>query len=397
MATPTHRHQSSLEGLIDFPTQPLFADPIGRARAVGRFIGIVGRLEAAEKASGRLGRTSLAGGNQYNRPALVRLTFEYARTPESQDRFLHAFFRCMDLDMGDDDGDHVDLDDDNDDLARKLSDFADYLLNHFFLPLRALTNKTPQPSPVYSAVIQRTQGREERINSFPGTPEARVSQLRGTCLVRDRYRCVITREFDIKEATRRYEREGPDAADDDGNRLVKEQITPSYLEVSHILPHSLTTLARGSEELDDAKKAALSILNMFDHGIIHLIEGADIDRPYNALTLNQTMHKHFGEFKVFFEPVPGAPPHTYHIGTFLYPFIAGPQIPVTRTLFEHASIDPPLPRLLAFHNAVAHILHLSGAGAYIERILDEMDKKVVREDGSTPLSHFVTLGLLMKA
>jgi len=148
---------------------------------------------------------------------------------------------------------------------------------------------------------------------------------------------------------------------------------------------------------DDAKKAALSILSMFDHGIIHLIEGTDIDRPYNALTLSQKMHQHFGSFKVFFEAVPGAPPHMYRIGAFLHPFIARDQLPATRRVFEHASIDPPSPRLLAFHAAVAHILHLSGAGAYIERILDQMDRKVVREDGSTPLSHFVTLGLLMGA
>lgn len=49
--------------------------------------------------------------------------------------------------LGMDDGDHVDLDedDDDDDLDQTLFDFADHLLNHFFLPrtyesARALLN-----------------------------------------------------------------------------------------------------------------------------------------------------------------------------------------------------------------------------------------------------------------
>lgn len=136
---------------------------------------------------------------------------------------------------------------------------------------------------------------------------------------------------------------------------------------------------------------------MFDSGIIHLIEGTDIDRPYNAVTLSHQMHQHFGKFKVFFTAATDAPQHTYRVGTFLHPFVGGNKLPVTRTLFEHASIDPPSPRLLAFHAAIAHILHLSGAGDYIQRILDDMEKGVgvVREDGLTPLGHFVTLGLLM--
>jgi len=136
---------------------------------------------------------------------------------------------------------------------------------------------------------------------------------------------------------------------------------------------------------------------MFDSGIIHLIEGTDIDRPYNAATLSHQMHQYFGKFKVFFTAAIDAPQHTYRVETFLHPFVGGNKLPVTRTLFEHASIDPPSPRLLAFHAAIAHILHLSGAGDYIQRILDDMEKGVgvVREDGLTPLGHFVTLGLLM--
>jgi len=40
---------------------------------------------------------------------------------------------------------------------------------------------------------------------------------------------------------------------------------------------------------------------MFDVGVIHLIEGIDIDRPRNAITLSLEMHRLFGNFDIFFE------------------------------------------------------------------------------------------------
>ncbi|KAH8670769.1 hypothetical protein BGZ61DRAFT_483102 [Ilyonectria robusta] len=40
-------------------------------------------------------------------------------------------------------------------------------------------------------------------------------------------------------------------------------------------------------ELNKSKETALKILNMFDSGIVHLIDGPDIDRHRNALTIHQ--------------------------------------------------------------------------------------------------------------
>ncbi|RYP20747.1 hypothetical protein DL765_002627 [Monosporascus sp. GIB2] len=76
-----------------------------------------------------------------------------------------------------------------------------------------------------------------------------------------------------------------------------------------------------------------------------IIEGTDIDRPLNAITLTHRIHDLFGDFEIFFEP-----------------------------------IDPPLLRLLAVHRAIAHILHLSAAGKYIGRLFRDAD-----ENGAPPL------------
>ncbi|KAK0753505.1 hypothetical protein B0T18DRAFT_397018 [Schizothecium vesticola] len=63
------RHQSALASVIDFGSQgPLFADAEKRARAVARFYDVIGHFAAIET------------NNPYNRAALIRLTFEYARS-----------------------------------------------------------------------------------------------------------------------------------------------------------------------------------------------------------------------------------------------------------------------------------------------------------------------------
>jgi hypothetical protein len=137
---------------------------------------------------------------------------------------------------------------------------------------------------------------------------------------------------------------------------------------------------------------------MFDHGVGHLIEGVNIDRPLNALTLTMNMHDLFGSFRIYFEPVPQAEPHTYRVESFLEPIFTGGLLPVTRTLFltNDRTIDPPSPRLLAIHRAIARILHLSAAGGYIDDILRGMrdaGEQGVQADGSTDLGRLVHLGL----
>ena len=131
---------------------------------------------------------------------------------------------------------------------------------------------------------------------------------------------------------------------------------------------------------------------MFDFGIARLIEGVEIDRPFNALTLSLEYHRYFGDFQIFFTQLADQP-HTYKIECFEDIAAVTPELPIIRTLFlsPNHNIDPPSSRLLAVHRAIAHILHLSGAGEYIEKLLRDMDEGVVRADGSTELDRFVRL------
>jgi hypothetical protein len=137
---------------------------------------------------------------------------------------------------------------------------------------------------------------------------------------------------------------------------------------------------------------------MFDPGVIHLIEGSNIDRPTNAITLTHDSRTDFGDFRFYFEEMESSdcPRHTYRIDskeTYIFSRPAG--LPVVRTLLlsPNHTIDSPSSKLLAIHRAISVILHLSAAGEHIDRILRDMEELWIRSDGSAELGHLVSLKL----
>ncbi|CAG9946270.1 unnamed protein product [Clonostachys rosea f. rosea IK726] len=363
---PLHPHQSALEKIFDFSARP----PLNAAQRQAveeRFTELIERFNQPEGEDG-----------EYNRD-------------ESKGNFLRAFFESIGTPINEDFS-TAEIHLSEAALRTSIFSFADYLFENFFLPLKASTRKTPQPTPgSQSAVLALQQG----AVAFLGTPE-RVSALRGACLIRDRHRCVITRRFDVEQLKKqqRASQGHHELQDDDGNPLGTHTRF-SNLEVAHILPHSLTRL-NPNNELDPSKVAALAILNMFDVGAAFLIEGINIDRPGNALTLTPGMHYHFGAFDIYFESVEGQS-HTYNIRSFLMDVVID-ELPTTRTLFlaESRTIDPPSSRLLAIHRAIGHILHLSGAGGYIDDIIRDYEELHAKEDGSTQLDLLVKLKLQLQ-
>ncbi|KAL2000371.1 hypothetical protein VTN02DRAFT_3208 [Thermoascus thermophilus] len=374
----SHRHQPSLEGVSD-SSEPFYLTPQqnqSAQRLLETFIEHYGPERAAEKG--------------YKPAALIRATFDHVM---SNDLFLSFFFTYL----------HESLTKVSSDVGLALSyfgdftswdsalqskvmvaveEFADYMVTHFFLPLRASSAKTPQPTPTSLSAMQA---------STPTGTTQRISLLRRDCLVRDHHRCVVTQKFDISEARKRLAKD-KNCKDDDGKLLRTEpRDNFQYLEVAHILPHSLTKIAPGDADLTDSKKNVLRILDMFDPGITHLIDGPKIDSPSNALTLTFDCHRLFGEFQIYFEPT--GRPYEYKIDSMESDFLRDPLFPVTRTLMlsPNRTIDPPSPRFLAVHRAIAHILKLGGAGDYIEQILQDMEQMTVEADGSTNLGDILRL------
>ncbi|KMP05743.1 hypothetical protein CIRG_05424 [Coccidioides immitis RMSCC 2394] len=382
-----HEHRASLEQFLDFSPLPpsLNTDEVARARGV--FKKLISHCEPVQRSK------------PYKRVTLARSTYEHV---QSQDIFLHQFFVFLDAQehpsepdfergisrfSGFDPAASVS---EKIEAEKAVNSFAEYLFNNFFLPLKASGNKTSQPTP---AALTSS------VENVVGTL-GRLSVLRRDCLIRDHHRCVVTRMFDIREAERRFDKDGTNAEDDDGSTLIYAPGQFEYLEVAHIIPHSImSSMSTGSSaELNQSKKNALAILRMFDPSAIHLIEGSDIDHSTNAISLTLGLHQFFGDFKFYFEEMDPTtyPQHTYRIDSKkTNPFARPEGLPVTRTLFlsPHHTIDPPSRKLLAIHRAICVILHLSGAGEYIDRIMRDMEEVHVRSDGSTELGRIVSLKL----
>ncbi|KAI1181981.1 hypothetical protein F5B17DRAFT_225140 [Nemania serpens] len=224
MASPLHRHQSSLENVINFSLEPVLETEL-RDHASRRFYSICEHFD-----------TGLPQGD-FSRPRLVRYTYTYSLSLESSDYFLRAFFQAVGLPISGDEA--ISLED----VRSKFFDFGDYLFNNFFLPVKASTKKTPQPSPALHSAVQEAQGRggQQYVGTGP-----RLSILRRDCLIRDRHRCVISRKFDFAEAIKRSRTPGG-PRDDEGNLIANDPIEPAPLEVAHILPHSLTRMNERGE------------------------------------------------------------------------------------------------------------------------------------------------------
>lgn len=256
--TPLFRHQSSMEGVIDFATHNLL-EPDERSSATDIFNQIVAQYEPSQ--------TSRQG---YKRITLLHLTYE---SVVSRDNFLSCFFLFIEKELlQEEDVSQLSLSQalsryiNLDSWSRQqrelyetcLDTFSDYLVDNFFLPrmlhiscildkstnsgsVKASARRTPQPTP---APLSGAQTSEPMV----GTTK-RLSTLRRDCLIRDRHRCVISHNFDITEGEKRVQLYGDGAEDDSGRLLKHNSEGAEYLEVAHILPHSLTSVTNHDGDL----------------------------------------------------------------------------------------------------------------------------------------------------
>jgi hypothetical protein len=134
MASPHHRHQSSLEGVLDFSSpQPL--EPDQRNRATDIFNQIVAQYEPSQTDS-----------KGYKRITLLRVAHD---SVISRDNFLSCFFLFVEKELrqGEDVSElslsqalsrYANLDSwsrqQRKELETSLATFSDYLVDNFFLP-----------------------------------------------------------------------------------------------------------------------------------------------------------------------------------------------------------------------------------------------------------------------
>ncbi|KAI5780998.1 hypothetical protein DFH27DRAFT_519580 [Peziza echinospora] len=249
------------------------------------------------------------------------------------------------------------------------------LLTAILIPMKA-RGKTPAvtPSPRFGAEADV----DEIATEIETSTRAAQAWLKTVCLRRDRNRCIITHAYDAIQSMKLPEAE-------------RDSCIAAKTEVAHIIPFSLGHF--GENETRSIAIIWDAMYRYFPSIRSRVtLSPQKINEPWNAMTMITVFHDAFGEFSLALEPT--STDDVYRIQTYphfqnLYNYLLPPERQITLV-----SDDPryllPNRYLLETHAAIAKILHISGAGEYVERVIWDFEQiACLAEDGSTNLQELM--------
>jgi len=151
-------------------------------------------------------------------------------------------------------------------------------------------------------------------------------------------------------------------------KVLSEHVPAGETHVAHIFPPSIN---RGvvAGEGDQMTEYAASVWDVIDHfcGIkmTEELNGADIHRLENVMTLVGLVRTKFDRLRIWFEETDM--PNKYHICGLNYS-IKGLPDTITFTT-THPRLSLPDPRYLRVHATCAKVANLSGASECIDKVI----------------------------
>ncbi|KXG48990.1 uncharacterized protein PGRI_028600 [Penicillium griseofulvum] len=219
----------------------------------------------------------------------------------------------------------------------------------------------------------------ENPNSLDITPVSRNDQERlcRNCLQREGYRCTITKMWSSNDH--------PPPGEPTG-----------ILRAVHILPFALRSFTNDDERRETSQVWA-TIFRYFPSLRSTLnMSPEDVNREDDIMMMTTPIHEEFGLFHFVFEDT--TTPNCYHLK--LFPRFGSGYIPLlpSNRIVTLTSHDPrfSLPRAkhLQLHAAIGNILHASGRGEKIEKLirdLEEVGGSALSKDGSTNISDLLSV------
>jgi hypothetical protein len=204
-------------------------------------------------------------------------------------------------------------------------------------------------------------------------------QLKENCQQRDGHRCVVTGIW--------HREHRPNQQDFTGE-----------LEAAYIIPFTVSSF-RTPVERQEVEKIWDTLFQYFPALRSRVgLAIADVNCEDNIMTMFQPLHSEFSRFRIIFEWV--GPGDRYNYKTFrdfhntITPFLPRDGF---FTLHSYDSRFPlPHRNLLAMHAAIGNILHATGAGERIEKILQDLEgaSDGLAPDGSTKISRLLSVSRL---
>jgi len=139
--------------------------------------------------------------------------------------------------------------------------------------------------------------------------------------------------------------------------------------------------------VDNKREYAASVhavLDRFGQIRIDELNGTNIHRLENILTLDSVVHDWFDQLKVWLDRKPDDPVNCYTPAATKPYYLREIQDQVRLNTPDMSKYPLPDPRYLAIHAACARVAHLSGAAEYIEMVFRDMeDTKVLANNGGS--------------
>ncbi|KDQ34141.1 hypothetical protein PLEOSDRAFT_1024167, partial [Pleurotus ostreatus PC15] len=197
-------------------------------------------------------------------------------------------------------------------------------------------------------------------------------------LVRDGYRCLITRRYDR-------------AAENELDITPEELIAYGGLiatQCAHITPAStyfdVNITTRESTPDPNKKDYAASVLAVLKHfGYdVDTLNGVGVHSLFNVMTLESNVHDMFDQLLLWLDATETA--NSYRVKDANPLYLPGGPAVVTFSTPEPEHLPVPSPHLLSLHAACAKVANLSGAAEYLDDLHREMEAtKVLAFDGGS--------------
>jgi hypothetical protein len=146
MAQSHHRHQASLESVIDFSNAAASLSTTERSQAILTFDRIINYSSSHE-----LPKIPGDAGREYGRAKLIKLVYDHAISDAGRDNILRYFLTCLVTDSTELEefprvlSNLIDFDDwsvsKKGSIVERVRDFADHLVDGFFIPRRSPFSK----------------------------------------------------------------------------------------------------------------------------------------------------------------------------------------------------------------------------------------------------------------
>ncbi|KAF9230563.1 hypothetical protein BU15DRAFT_91086 [Melanogaster broomeanus] len=192
-------------------------------------------------------------------------------------------------------------------------------------------------------------------------------------LRRDNFRCVITGVLDLTSAERHPE-------------LLQMGLRAEKTYCAHIFPKSTNMNISGDgNSKHDYGASMWAVMTRFGYKYLpQELNGNNIHRLQNILTLNDTMHEQFNTLKLWFEPTDIPDKYNVCWSEDWRRQATGAPSTVQFTTPDPEELPLPSPTYLRIHAACAKVAKLSGAGDYIDKLSRDLEEiRVLSKDGSS--------------